>query len=183
LLVGREVEFSNQNPFPTKKDIEDVCKYSELFGRKYPNPGFDVNKERHPITRWGLDKYGELRLYSGDKLAADICDRLDYIFFFSNKDWAKTLPSPTPRYRITNMADISKFPNYYNVTLTNIPTFKGLESDGVIFVFHNYIKGFDYHLIASLYVALSRAKNLLYIVSPINFYEEINRLNKIIMHQ
>ena len=99
--------------------------------------------------------------------------------YFCYKDWAISLPSAHKRYRLTTVEDLQKHPFYFDVRLTDIPSFKGLESDGVVFVFNNFMNFNEYYLKSSLYIALSRAKHLLYMIAPYSIKQEVERLSKV----
>jgi hypothetical protein len=103
----------------------------------------------------------------------------EILTFFGNSQWAKTLPAPYKRYRLTTLSDFSNHPEYHNIRLVDIPSFKGLEAEGIIFIYYDVFSFDDYQLKSSLYVALSRAKSFLYIISPTRLKEEILRLKRV----
>jgi hypothetical protein len=57
-------------------------------------------------------------------------------------------------------------PYYQDVYLTDIPSFSGLEAGGVVFVLYNYFTRDNDEFLGTLYLAFSRARKLLYIISP-----------------
>jgi len=78
----------------------------------------------------------------------------------------KSLPHAQKRYRLTPVEDPSDHLYYIPVRLVDIPSFRGLEAGGVVFVLYNYFASSHDQLLATLYRAFSRARRLLYIISP-----------------
>jgi len=69
------------------------------------------------------------------------------------------------------LEDFPTYPEYENIRLVDIPSFNGLEANGVIFVFYNYFAEDKFKLLASLYSGMSRARQWLYIVAPYSLVE------------
>jgi hypothetical protein len=183
LKRGFNIHQLSDEPYPTntdKKLITDFarnwCGANRNYYLKrlndYPNKTYPKTDSFH----WELDFFGFLRLYSGNEVYES--EEWPILNFLSRPDWTKTLPKPVKRYRLTPNDDFSKFDSYHNITLTNIPSFKGLEAGGIVFIYYHSTGGYDAQLAARLYVALSRARHLLNIVSPKSLTEEISRIKK-----
>jgi hypothetical protein len=114
---------------------------------------------------WYLDIYGELRLRWAEEGNPDI-PPVDVLVFFSSSAWAERLPSAHKRYRLTPGGDFEQYPYAHNICLVDIPSFKGLEAEAIIFVLYNYFAGDRDQFQANLYTAFSRAKSFLQIVVP-----------------
>jgi len=112
-----------------------------------------------------MDYYGALHLHWKQDPNLEIPER-DLLLFFSSPTWRQTLPPAHRRFRLTPLEEFPAFPDYENLWLVDIPSFKGLEAEGVIFVFYNYFAEDKLKLLASLYSGLSRARQWLYIVTP-----------------
>jgi len=76
--------------------------------------------------------------------------------FFTSEEWAKDIPQPK-KARISANREST---NIEQIQLSTVASFKGLESDGVIL----YIDSQRDNLESNLYVGVSRAKFVLYIV-------------------
>jgi hypothetical protein len=157
----------SNEPMPNKKDVQkvvDLCR--KRIGNR-PQPPF----------HWHMDIYGSLSIHAADN--KPVVEKDEILTFFGNSQWAKTLPAPYKRYRLTTLSDFSNHPEYHNIRLVDIPSFKGLEAEGIIFIYYDVFSFDDYQLKSSLYVALSRAKSFLYIISPTRLKEEILRLKRV----
>lgn len=168
---------------PTERDVDTIKSFCSrwLDRHRTESIGYGKSHIKHPPVNWALDIYGKLGLYQNGVLIGEN-DIWEIMAFFSNRDWTNTLPRPVKLYRLTPVDDYQKYPFYKNVQLTNIARFKGLESNGIVFVYYDYSVGFDYSLRANLYVGLSRANHLLNIVTPIPIQDEITHLNKLSIH-
>ena len=119
---------------------------------------------------WSMDYYGELHLHWKQDANLEISER-DLLYFFSTPTWFQTLPPAYRRYRLTPLEEFPANPDYENIRLVDIPSFKGLEAEGVIFVFYNYFAEDKFKLLASLYAGMSRARQWLYLVTPYSLVE------------
>jgi hypothetical protein len=164
---------------PDQDDLKTVnmfCK--QTFSRRKPRMReLSPRKLDEFSVGWIIDIYGKLRLHwdvaGGKRYSRDEI----VLSFFNRPGWAESLPSPHLRYRLTTPQELENFSPYVNIRLFDIPTFKGLEADGIILVLHGSMAGFDYQVISRLYVAISRARHLLYIVSPFSLLERIAALD------
>lgn len=168
----------SNSPLPTKDDVKNINKFCRnvFFQRKsrVRDPGPRGLKELS--VHWKLDQYGKLRVSWKEREIRSYSNDDIILSFFSQPGWGGTLPPPHRRYRITLPQELETYSRYLNVRLFDIPAFKGLEADGIIFVLHGFMAGFDYQVKSRLYVALSRSKYLLYIVSPFTILERIEAL-------
>ena len=176
---GADRNLVSNESLPTERDKNNVKEFSSRWLDR--NRGTSYSRGKNHIKRvpfkWSMDIYGKLAIYDNSGIVSKD-DIWEIMIFFSNRDWAITLPSPRKLYRLSAIDDFHKYPDYKNVQLANIPTYKGLESNGIVFVCYDYTGGFDSFLRASLYVGLSRARHLLNIVTFKPIEEEILRLNK-----
>lgn len=157
----------SNEPMPNKKDVQkvvDLCR--KRIGNR-PQPPF----------HWHMDIYGSLSIHTADNKPA--VEKDEVLTFFGNPQWAQTLPAPYKRYRFTAISDFLNYPEYHNIRLVDIPSFKGLEAEGIIFIYYDMFSFDDYQLKSSLYVALSRAKSLLYVICPTSLQAEIQRLKQV----
>lgn len=97
---------------------------------------------------------GEVKLFFKKRTAALL--PLEIITFFQKNTWANGLFSST-KVKIGKELTFKK--NY--IPISAIPTFKGLEADGVILVANEN----NQHLLQQLYVGVSRARSTLAIVT------------------
>jgi hypothetical protein len=173
LMVG---ELSAQ-PWPNEKDIRIVASCCSLYSERYKS---DLRKDKSYWDKysleWTMDHYGELFLHWKQDKELEIPGR-DKLAFFKSPNWAKSLPPGKLRYRLTPINDQPNYPDFVNVQLTDIPSYKGLEAKGVIFVNYNSVALNDDQLRASLYVALSRARGLLYVITPFSIQNKISELS------
>jgi hypothetical protein len=175
---GFRVNLLSQGRSPNKDDVKIVNKFcKQTFSRRKPRMRRLSPRQLEEFSvGWIIDIQGKLRLH-WDKAASTRYFRDEIILsFFNRPDWAEKLPSPHRRYRLTVPRDLENYSPYLNIRLFDIPTFKGLEADAIILVLHGSMAGFDYQVISRLYVALSRARHLLYIVSPFSLLERIDAL-------
>ena len=164
---------------PTERDKNNVKVFSSRWLDRYRGSTYSNGKnhiKRVPF-KWSMDSYGKLALYDRGQIVSE-GDIWEIMTFFSTRDWANTLPPPHKLYRLSRIEDIQNYQTYRNVQLANIPTFKGLEANGIVFVCYDYTSGFDSSLRASLYVGLSRARHLLNIVTFKPIQDEIFHLNR-----
>lgn len=171
-LVSNEI-------MPTERDRNYVKEFSSRWLDRNRTSSYSLGKNhmKRIVFKWAMDNYGKLSLYNYEQLVSEN-DVWEIMLFFSTRDWSTSLPQPRKLYRLSHIDDIDNYPTYRNVQLVNIPTFKGLEANGVVFVCHDYTGGYDSFLRASLYVGLSRARHLLNIVTAKPIQDEITRLNK-----
>jgi hypothetical protein len=162
-----ESELSKKR-IPTEKDVKTVSNFCR----------WRIGAARKPEIHWEMDKYGKLNLHWNHDNEYVISEK-DILAFFSHPDWVQSLPSSHKRYRLTAINDTKKHPFYIVVKLADIPSFKGLEANGVIFIYEGFIKLNDYQLKSNLYIALSRAKHLLHIVSPYSILEKVHELQNL----
>jgi hypothetical protein len=168
---------------PTEHDKNSVKDFSLRWLDRNRASSYSNGKrhiKRVPF-KWSMDNYGRLALYDHGQTVPE-SDIWEILIFFSTRDWSNSLPQPHKLYRLSRVEDADKYRDYQNVRLTNIPSFKGLEANGVVFVCHDHTGGFDSSIRASLYVGLSRARHLLNIVTSKPIRDEISRLNKFAYH-
>ena len=122
--------------------------------------------------RWHIDGFGWLSL-SGELPGSEKLPPVDLVRFFGSADWAATLPPAHKAYRLAPPERWGDYPTDQCVRLVDLPAFSGLEAEGVVFVLHNYFASDRDQLLALLYQASSRAKSLLYIVSPFSILESL----------
>jgi hypothetical protein len=164
---------------PTERDKNGVKEFSSRWLDRNRTSIYSNGKrhiKRVPF-KWSMDRYGRLVLYDHGQMVSEN-DIWEIMIFFSTRDWPNTLPPPHRLYRLSRIEDIDNYGGYRNVQLTNIPSFKGLEANGIVFVCHDHTGGFDSSTRASLYVGLSRARHLLNIVTSKPIRDEISRLNR-----
>jgi len=171
-----EKRLSNES-VPTKEDIKCINEFCKQWCSEHRQAYLDRHR-RYPkpdSISWKMDYYGNLRLYfDGEPINAS--DRWTVMDFFRDNSWPKTLPRLGTLYRLTPLDEFEHYPDYQNIYFTNIQKFKGLEAAGIVFVYKDVIGGYDSQLAASLYVALSRARLQLNIVSPTPMRQEISRV-------
>lgn len=160
---------------PTTKDIEQINSFCK--NRLFKRYGKSCSRDFLNSMTWHIDRQGKLRL-NWNKNTVFKLSGLEILSFFAENNWATKLPSNHKRYRLTAIEDLSKCPDFINIQLVDIPSFKGLEADGVIFVWEELIPREPELFRSNLYVSLSRAKYLLFIVSPFDIKEKIVELNK-----
>jgi hypothetical protein len=169
----------SRNSIPTERDTVEIKEFScKWLDRHRSLPEYRGKGSIKQVSfNWLMDLYGRLSIYSGGELVGEN-NIWEIMVFFSNRDWCKTLPKPVKMYRITPIDEFAKYPLYQNIHLTNIPRFKGLEANGIVFTYYDYTAGSGTYQLASLYVGLSRAKHLLNIVTPRPILEEIERIKQ-----
>lgn len=156
----------SHKPVPTAEDIRRINKFCTAYTAAHRTAlSHQLSYlSRHPLS-WSIDVYGELRLrwIGAESLEYN---PVDLLRFFSSPEWAASLPEAHKRYRLTPVGEIAGIDDYHPVRLVDIPSFKGLEAEAVIFVLHNYFAENEDQFLATLYLAFSRAKRWLYIISP-----------------
>jgi hypothetical protein len=156
--------------YPTKNDLNHIRRFCrDMLHRRRIKPS---PKSLLSTIGWTVDRYGELVLSWNREQIPKLSER-EIFSFFSQKDWMKGYPSNHKRYRLTLLGDRHKYPDFINVNLVDIPTFKGLEADGIVFVWEELVPRQRELLVSSLHVSLSRAKTLLAVVSPYDIREKI----------
>ena len=168
---GFIIDQLSQAPFPTSDDLRKVNQFCTAYSNQHRN---ELNRQIGYLAQyslsWSMDNYGELHLHWKQDPSLEIPAR-DLLYFFSASAWHQTLPPPHRRYRLTPLEEFPAHPEYENLRLVDIPSFKGLEAEGVIFVFYNYFAEEKFRLLANLYSSLSRARQWLYIVTPYSLLE------------
>jgi hypothetical protein len=176
---GFNINLLSKEHFPVQKDkklVQEFCSDWLSFHRTsiYGSTG---NLSSTNKICWSMDRYGDIHLtLDGMFIAKSLT--WEIMSFLSKANWTKSLPSNHKRYRLTRIGEASQYPTYYNVPLADIPSFKGLEADGVVFVLYEYSGCTDAQFITNLYIALSRAKNLLFMITPFSLENEIAKLKK-----
>jgi hypothetical protein len=156
----------SQSPFPTADDVKRVNKFCTAYTTAHRAA---LSRQPSYLSRqqlsWVMDVYGDLRLrWVG---AQDLeYNPIDLLKFFSSPGWAASLPAANKRYRLSLVEELSHIKDYYPVRLVDIPSFKGLEAGAVIFILYNYFAENEDQFLASLYLAFSRARRRLYLVTP-----------------
>ncbi len=149
------LESLTDNPLPTEEDKKIVFDLANSF---YVSPKehqkFNNNIKLRSKLYW-KNKDGKIRLFSNrnDFSIATI----EIISFFQNEDWDEGMYD-FKDYEIGN-SPYKLSENYIPVIQSSL--FKGLESDSIILIVRN--KSFD--MDKELYVAISRAKNNLIILT------------------
>jgi hypothetical protein len=156
---------------PTAQDVRMV----NAFCNGYRNRFRDLLRREQGVNIqsalvWELDCYGELVLHWRSNRQLET-PKVNTLQFFSSPNWPNSLPPAIQRYRLTPLSDTEDNTAYFPVRLADIPSFKGLEANAVLFVLYNPVPGYDFQLLAHLYVALSRAKNLLLMINPMPMSE------------
>jgi hypothetical protein len=156
----------SQAPRPAPADIKNVTQFCAAYLAAHRTalarqPGY---LPQHKLG-WAMDAYGELHLRWQDGTNRDL-PPADLIRYFGSQSWAAALPPAHKRYRLTLTEQFADHPQTYPVRLADISSFKGLESDGVIFVLYNHFSENDDQLLASLYEVFSRARRWLYVITP-----------------
>ena len=167
LRFGLHEDRLSYAPLPTREDVQYVA------GLCRKRIGFVRRQSFH----WHMDRYGELSIKSESNQT--ILEDREILSFFANSRWSSTLPSPHKRYRITIDSDLVSYPEYYPIRLVNIPSIKGLEAEGVILINYHPFSFDDYQLRSNLYISISRAKGLLYIISPVSVKEKVIELGSL----
>jgi hypothetical protein len=156
----------SQGPFPNADDVRKVNQFCDAYFNQHRT---EMNRQIGYLAQytlsWSMDYYGEIHLHWKQDAKLEIPER-DLLFFFSSPTWFQMLPPAHRRYRLTPLEDFPDHPEYENIRLVDIPSFRGLEAEGVIFVFYNYFAEDKFKLLASLYSGMSRARQWLYIVTP-----------------
>lgn len=156
---------------PTLQDIELVVQYAKKRYRgilaRSGHRGTSSPKYGDPL--YVINKYN-INWYSTDDnlFLKNVKKSMGYrVFaFFSSQEWADQLPHPR-KIRITT----GHIKSDNSISLYSIASFKGLESDGVIL----YIPSYRANLEADLYVGISRAKYMLYIVTDKSVFGRIRQ--------
>jgi hypothetical protein len=163
----------SDQPAPSPEDIRRVNKFCRAYQSAHRRilsrqPGY-LSKDS---LSWHMDSFGALRLRYAKASVREI-PPVDLLKFFGSPGWADTLPSPYMRYRLTTDEDWADYPHYYRLKLLDLPSFSGLEAEAVVFVLHNYFAGNEDDLKAMLYLALSRPRHMLHIVTPFSIRDLI----------
>ncbi len=156
----------SSSPTPTPADVHRVVKFSAAYQAGHRQALRRQTSHVDSSTlHWHMDSFGGLSLHwtGGDTRQLPAPDLLK---FFGSPGWVKSLPHAQKRYRLTPVEDPSDHLYYIPVRLVDIPSFQGLEAGGVVFVLYNYFASSHDQLLATLYRAFSRARRLLYIISP-----------------
>jgi hypothetical protein len=170
----------SKKPSPTEGDIKAVKDFCyHWLNRRKNFPDTHIKERIIRSYHWSMNLLGKLILINGDYPVGEN-DEWETMVFFNDRGWSRTLPPLSRLYRLTPLYEVANYPSFTNVRLVNVPMFKGLESDGIVFIYYDYSGVYDTYILASLYIALSRAKHLLNIVTPIPIQDEILRLNKFI---
>jgi len=141
-------------PNPDDKDILMVQKAAHsILSRDFLKKWEDYSKNEAIHIKWKVVN-GKLVL----RKPSDVTSNGPIFYFFTRDDWFKGIPQPTmiklcPGTMIEQTAANA-------IRLFTVPTFKGLEADGVIL----FIPNARADLEANSYVGTSRAKYLLHIV-------------------
>lgn len=163
-------------PRPTSADIKNINQFCATYqsAHRAALSRQPSHLAKHPLG-WWLDAYGELQLRWQDGTNRDLLP-IDVIKFFGNQNWAATLPSAHKRYRLTPADELSNYPHTLPIRLTDTTSFNGLEADGIVYVLYNYFAENDDQLLASLYMAFSRARRWLHVVAPFSIQQTLDRL-------
>jgi hypothetical protein len=163
---GFVIDQLSDGPFPSGDDVRQVNQFCAGYTNQHR---VELNRQIGYLAQytlvWSMDYYGALHLHWKQDANLEIPER-DLLFFFGTPTWFQNLPPPHRRYRLTPLEDFPAHPEYENIRLVDIPSFKGLEAQGLIFVFYNYFAEDKFRLLANLYSGLSRARQWLYIVTP-----------------
>ncbi len=156
----------SDQPSPTMQDIQQVAQFSRAYSAAHRRaltrqPGYLAKYS----LAWHIDSFGALRLRYDQAHDLEV-PPADVLRYFSNPDWAESLPPAHRRYRLTVDDDWADHPDSQRLLLADLPRFKGLEAEGIVLVLYNYFASNDDELIAMLYLACSRARRLLHIVTP-----------------
>ena len=141
-------------PHPTQDDIQriqDFARYAAVNSKQTQKQWDDVQKGLHQL-QWLTHSDGRVTVaqnYGGRALS----------LLFQKDNWADGIPRPA-RLKIVAGSEAKNF----DIRLYTIPSFKGLEADGVILFIHPATQGGIDALKRNMYVGLSRAKLLLYMV-------------------
>lgn len=206
ILNGREISIQEQGGSIPKWQ-EAVSKYMQIYdlsSNSYPTID-DIEK----VTRKAREKLKNTNLYefakrynfktlkgNGWEIAENGRMSLRFSFdtryiweFFADKRWAKDIlkikVNPQENTSITLVAregNVEKYTdeNETYIQLYSVASFKGLEAHGIIlFYWGHYPTGDELLALNTLYVGLSRAKHLLYFVSPIPLYEVLAKKDAI----
>jgi len=151
---------------PTAEDIRHVNRFCAAYQASHRRVlSHQQSYAGKYALKWHLDSFGELSLHREGKAGLDVSP-VDLLRFFAAPGWAAALPPAYQRYRLTPPGVLVGQPYYQDVYLTDIPSFSGLEAGGVVFVLYNYFVRDNDEFLGTLYLALSRARKLLYIISP-----------------
>jgi hypothetical protein len=159
-------ELLSKQILPTKDDVRIVNQFCDGYLIQHH---LELSRQNSYLPKhelgWSMDYYGALHLHWKHDANLEVPGK-DLLYFFRSPGWTRTLPPASKRYRISPLEDYAANPDYENIRLVDIPAFKGLESEGVIFIFYNYFAEDQLKLLASLYMGFSRASKWLYIVTP-----------------
>lgn len=155
-------------PAPTHEDIRRVNRFCAAYqaGHRLALSRQQSYSGKYSL-RWYLDAFGELSLHWAQTDGLEL-PAVDLLKFFGSPGWTASLPQAYKRYRLAPAGQLPENPYYLDVRLVDLPSFKGLEAEGVIFVLYNYFARDNDQLLATLYLAFSRARRFLYIISPDN---------------
>jgi hypothetical protein len=160
-----ESDLSNR-PVPGVEDIQRVTKFCAAYAAAHRSA---LSRQQSMINkgslRWYLDGFGVLSLRGEPPISGQL-PPIDLLRFFGSPSWAANLPAAQRAYRLAPAERWEDFPFDERVRLVDLPAFSGLEAEGVIFVLHDYFASDRQRLFSLLYQAASRAKSLLYVISP-----------------
>jgi hypothetical protein len=156
---------------PSREDVRRVSRFCTSYRANHR-----ASLKRQPVygdrlsLQWKLGNYGELTLRWREDGALQVPTR-DLLRFFEARGratpaWVAALPPAHKRYRLSPGGQLPPHPYYQDVLLADIPSFKGLESAAIVFVVYNEFARDHDDLMATLYVAFSRARCGLMIVTP-----------------
>jgi hypothetical protein len=134
--------------WPSPTDIEKVTRYAE---------GIAASKT---AIQWGVPTPSRINRVTwtaaGTSLSLSRASSRTWLQFFLRGLWVQALPT----LEAVTLTPGAGEPEAGEIRLATIPSFKGLESDGVILFIRAPMDEDD----ATLYVAISRARYLLYLV-------------------
>jgi len=163
----------SSHPTPGADDVRRVQKFCAAYAAAHRRAlARQPSAIKQGSLRWYMDGFGLLSLRS-EQSGSDQLPPVDLVRFFGSADWAATLPPAHKAYRLAPPEGWGDFPFDQCVRLVDVPAFSGLEEEGVVFVLHNYFASDRDQLLALLYQASSRAKSLLYIVSPFSILKSL----------
>lgn len=168
-ISTRDLELSKER-FPTDEDIRIIGYHCRSESIRYIDQYSRSRLTSEPSNlKWVLRSHG-LELPSNTSPSRAMK-------FFGRENWAKDLLFYYKPSRLTAIDDQNKYPDFHKVTLSDIPSFKGLEANGVIlFYWGVYPIGYEKQLETNLCVGLSRARHLLYFISPFDMSEKIKSI-------
>ena len=170
------------NSYPNIDDIKKVTSlaqhnhYSRNRRNEYGGYHFgdeDMILRKMRWVRWGIEPNGRMFLRGlpndrGGRYRPNY--RQHFIWrFFADTQWANDIPKIHTKVKIISIDDQKLSSEDENhIPLHTVASFKGLEADGVIlFYWGHYPTDDELLALNTLYVGLSRAKHLLYFISPI----------------